>query len=152
MAEQAATTAAELRVALDMAVDHFVAYGFFVLAQTITRTFVVACISTAVVIIAEELPRNHRGWGIGILGAIGSFGYGLGALLYAFIDVLPFGWRSLYLVGGIPLLLMPRFPARDEDTPRSPSTFCKAELPLICTVGTDARFSSPSRLVRTVLE
>jgi putative MFS transporter len=90
----------------------------FVLAQTITRTFVVACISTAVVIIAEELPSNHRGWGIGILGAIGSFGYGLGALLYAFVDDLPFGWRSLYLVGGVPLLLMPMFIRKVPETAR----------------------------------
>ena len=90
----------------------------FVLAQTITRTFIVACIATAVVIIAEELPSNHRGWGIGILGAIGSFGYGLGALLYAFIDDLPFGWRSLYLVGGLPLLLMPMFIRKVPETSR----------------------------------
>ena len=81
----------------------------FVVAQTLTRTFIVACISCAVVIIAEELPAEHRGWGIGILGAIGSFGFGLGAILYAFIDSLPFGWRSMYMVGGVPLLLMPRF-------------------------------------------
>ena len=81
----------------------------FVVAQTMTRTFIVACISCAVVIIAEELPAEHRGWGIGILGAIGSFGFGLGAILYAFIDSLPFGWRSMYMVGGVPLLLMPRF-------------------------------------------
>ena len=74
----------------------------FILAQTISRTFVVAIIATAVVIIAEELPAEHRGWGIGMLGAVGAFGYGLGALLYAFVDSLPFGWRSLYAVGGLP--------------------------------------------------
>jgi MFS family permease len=90
----------------------------FLLAQTISRTFVVAIIATAVVIIAEELPAEHRGWGIGMLGAIGAFGYGLGALLYAFVDSLPFGWRSLYMVGGLPLLFMPMLRRRIPETRR----------------------------------
>jgi MFS family permease len=90
----------------------------FILAQTISRTFVVAIIATAVVIIAEELPAEHRGWGIGMLGAIGAFGYGLGALLYAFVDSLPFGWRSLYAVGGLPLLLLPMLWRRVPETGR----------------------------------
>ncbi len=90
----------------------------FVAAQTISRTFIVATIATAVVIIAEELPARHRGWGIGMLGAIGSFGYGLGALLYAFVEWLPFGWRSLYFVGGLPLLLIPMLRRRVRETDR----------------------------------
>jgi len=90
----------------------------FVAVQTITRTFIVAAISCAIVIIAEELPAANRGWGIGILGAIGAFGYGLGAILYAFIDVLPYGWRAMYMVGGVPLLLMPRFVRTIPETAR----------------------------------
>ena len=90
----------------------------FVLAQTITRTFLVACTACAVVIIAEELPATNRGWGIGILGAIGSCGFGLGALLYARVDLLPFGWRAMYLVGGIPLLMMPMFIRKVPETRR----------------------------------
>ena len=74
--------------------------------QTVTRTFLVACTACAVVIIAEEIPAKNRGWGIGILGALGSLGFGLGALLYARLDLLPFGWRTMYLVGGVPLLLL----------------------------------------------
>jgi len=90
----------------------------FVMAQTVARTFVVATIATAVVIVAEELPAEHRGWGIGMLGAIGAFGYGLGALLYAFIDSLPYGWRFLYFVGGLPLFLMPLLRRRVPETKR----------------------------------
>jgi putative MFS transporter len=90
----------------------------FMLAQTVSRTFVVAIIATAVVIIAEELPAKHRGWGIGMFGAIGATGYGLGALLYAFVDSLPFGWRSLYMVGGLPLLLIPMLQRRVPETSR----------------------------------
>jgi AAHS family benzoate transporter-like MFS transporter len=81
----------------------------FVVAQTVTRAFLVAATATAVVLVAEALPARHRGWGIGILGAIGTFGYGLSAILYAFVDRLPFGWRFLYFVGLAPLLLFGRF-------------------------------------------
>jgi MFS family permease len=90
----------------------------FILAQTVSRTFVVAIIATAVVVLAEELPAAHRGWGIGMLGAIGSFGYGLGALLYAFVEYIPFGWRTLYVIGGLPLLLVPMLRRRVPETTR----------------------------------
>lgn len=88
----------------------------FVVAQTVTRAFLVAATATAVVLVAEALPARHRGWGIGILGAIGTFGYGLSAILYAFVDRLPFGWRFLYLVGIAPLLLFGRFRALVVET------------------------------------
>jgi MFS family permease len=90
----------------------------YVAIQTVTRTFVVVSISTAVVIVAEELPAEHRGWGIGMLGAISSFGFGLGALLYAFVEVLPFGWRSLYIVGVLPVLMAPMLRRRVPETDR----------------------------------
>ena len=90
----------------------------FVVLQTLTRFFVVASIASAVVIVAEELPARHRGWGIGMLGAIGSLGYGLGAILYAFVDSLPHGWRSLYVVGIMPVLLLPWFSRRVPETRR----------------------------------
>jgi putative MFS transporter len=90
----------------------------FVIAQTVTRTFLVASTACAVVIIAEELPARHRGWGIGILGAIGALGFGLGALLYARVDLLPYGWRALYMVGGVPLMMMPMFWRQVPETAR----------------------------------
>lgn len=114
----------------------------FVIAQTVTRTFLVASTACAVVIIAEELPARHRGWGIGILGALGALGFGLGALLYARVDLLPFGWRAMYMVGGVPLLMMPMFwrqvpetarfatdrAASDEQEARSPSSSASSRM------------------------
>lgn len=90
----------------------------FVVLQMLTRTFVVATMATAVVIIAEELPARHRGWGIGMLGAIGACGFGLGAILYSLIEWLPFGWRSLYMVGCVPLFLFPIFRRKVPETKR----------------------------------
>jgi MFS family permease len=90
----------------------------FVALQMISRTFMVTCAAAAFVIITEELPKQHRGWGIGILGALGSFGHGLGLLLFAAIDVLPYGWRAMYVVGMMPLLLLPRFRRQVSETGR----------------------------------
>ena len=80
-------------------------YTFAVL-QFFARTFAVAETLLAVVVIAEEFDPTNRGWGIGALGAIQACGAGLAASLFALIDYLPFGWRSLYLVGLAPLLLL----------------------------------------------
>jgi putative MFS transporter len=77
----------------------------FVAVQMVTRTFVTVGLSLAFVIVTEEFPAEHRGWGIGMLGALGAVGIGLAAGLFALVDVLPYGWRALYLVGAAPAVL-----------------------------------------------
>ncbi len=90
----------------------------FIALQMLSRTFMVTCSATAFVIVTEEFPAAHRGWGIGILGALAALGYGLGLLLFAGIDFLPYGWRAMYVVGLTPLLLLPRFRRGVEETHR----------------------------------
>jgi len=90
----------------------------FAILQMGTRTFLTAGMAVAFVMITEELPAEHRGWGTGILGLLGSLGVGLGALLFALVDVLPFGWRALYAAGVVPLLLVPRMRRGIAETAR----------------------------------
>lgn len=90
----------------------------FVLAQTLTRTFMVTASAVAFVIVTEEFPAAHRGWAIGMLGALASCGNGLGAALFAAVDSLPWGWRTLYLVGLVPLALLPLFRRKVPETTR----------------------------------
>ena len=90
----------------------------FVAVQMVSRTFLLTASATAFVIVSEELPAARRGWGVGMLGALAAFGFGLGALLFAAIEHLPFGWRSLYAVGVVPLLLLPRFRRDVRETGR----------------------------------
>lgn len=90
----------------------------FVAVQMVSRTFLITASATAFVIVSEELPAARRGWGVGILGALGAFGFGLGALLFAAIDHLPFGWRFLYAVGVVPLMLLPRLRREVRETDR----------------------------------
>lgn len=79
----------------------------FVGMQMATRAFVLTGTAVAAVIVTEEFPARHRGWGIGMMGALSACGFGLGSALFAAIDVLPYGWRALYAVGLAPLLLLP---------------------------------------------
>jgi putative MFS transporter len=90
----------------------------FVAVQTLTRAFILTGAAVAAVIITEEFPAAHRGWGIGIMGAVSSAGFGLGALLFAAIEHLPYGWRTLYAVGLVPVLLLPRFRREVPETER----------------------------------
>lgn len=90
----------------------------FVVMQMLTRTALVLGTVVAIVIIIEELPAAHRGWALGVMGALASGGHGLGAALFAAIDSLPYGWRSLYALGILPLFFMPYFRANVTETTR----------------------------------
>jgi putative MFS transporter len=90
----------------------------FVLMQALTRACFVTGSATAFVIMAEELPAAHRGWGMGMLAALGACGHGLGALLFSQIERLPYGWRALYAVGLVPVLMSGYFARRVQETKR----------------------------------
>jgi MFS transporter, putative metabolite:H+ symporter len=90
----------------------------FVACQMFTRMFVITASAVAIVIVAEELPAATRGWGIGILAAVSASGHGLGAALFAAVDLLPWGWRALYAFGVLPLALLPMFRRNIRETAR----------------------------------
>jgi MFS family permease len=92
--------------------------GQFIACQMLTRMFVITASAVAIVIVAEELPAATRGWGIGVLAAVSASGHGLGAALFAAIELLPWGWRSLYAFGVLPLLLLPMFRRNIKETAR----------------------------------
>ncbi|HUN56514.1 MAG TPA: MFS transporter [Candidatus Binataceae bacterium] len=78
----------------------------FVGAQFMARGFAGAESSTALVILAEEVDAAVRGWAIGMLDALVSTGYGLAAMVFAAIKIIPYGWRGLYALALIPLVLL----------------------------------------------
>jgi MFS family permease len=90
----------------------------FVLLQALTRTFFITGTTAGFVIVTEELPAEHRGWGTGMLAALGALGHGLSAGLFSQIERLPFGWRALYVVGVIPVFCLPLFLKRIHETAR----------------------------------
>jgi MFS family permease len=61
----------------------------------------------AVVILTEEFPAEHRGWGIGMVSGVAAIGFGVGVLVYGLVNRLPLGWRALYALAGSPSVLLP---------------------------------------------
>lgn len=78
----------------------------FAALQFCARFFIGAEEMLAIVVVTEELSARARGWGLGILATFGALGHGLAALVFGFVEALPFGWRALYLIGVVPLLLL----------------------------------------------
>ncbi len=78
----------------------------FVVFEIIARAFAGAEAAIAMVIVAEEVDAAYRGWAIGLLGAVSNIGYGLAAIVFAFVNVIPYGWRGLYAIALLPLVLI----------------------------------------------
>lgn len=78
----------------------------FVAAQFGVKFFAYGEEAIAIVMITEIIDTRLRGWAIGALAALAALGNGLSAGLYGAVDVLPYGWRALYVIGAVPLLLL----------------------------------------------
>ena len=74
--------------------------------QIVAMGFLSAELSLAQVVIAEEYPPGERAAGQGHLGAAAALGAGLAALLFPVLVRTSLGWRGLYFVGLLPLLLV----------------------------------------------
>jgi putative MFS transporter len=80
--------------------------GSFVAAQFAARAFSGAEATISLVILAEEVDAAVRGWALGMQGALSISGYGLAAIVFAMIGIIPFGWRGLYALALFPLALI----------------------------------------------
>jgi putative MFS transporter len=93
-------------------------YGEFVWLQIATRVFGYAEEMLCVVVIVEEVEAGVRGWANGTLAAMGSTGTGIASLVFAAVNFLPFGWRAIYVIGALPLLLVAYLRRRLPETHR----------------------------------
>ena len=80
--------------------------NFFIACEMMARVFAGAEGTVALVILSEEVDAGVRGWAIGLLSALASVGFGIAALAFAGINVVPYGWRGLYALALIPLILI----------------------------------------------
>ncbi len=78
----------------------------FVIFQILARAFAGAEGTVALVILTEEVDAGVRGWAIGYLGALTACGYGLAAAVFGLVNVIPYGWRGLYALALIPLIVI----------------------------------------------
>lgn len=78
----------------------------FGLCQLSARIFLIAEWAVSQVIAAEEFPADRRGFVIGLVSAFASLGSVICAGVVPQLLKTPFGWRSVYFVGIVPLLFV----------------------------------------------
>jgi putative MFS transporter len=78
----------------------------FGLAQVCARLFLLAEYAVSMVYIAEEFPADRRAFAVGAMQGLNSLGAIVCAGLVPMLLKTPWGFRSIYLVGTLPLLLM----------------------------------------------
>jgi putative MFS transporter len=78
----------------------------FALLQMFARIFLIAEWATSMVIAAEEFPAKGRGTAMGVVSAAGGFGAIVCAGIVPLLLRTSYGWRSVYLISLVPLILL----------------------------------------------
>jgi putative MFS transporter len=78
----------------------------FTLLQFFARIFLIGEWAIAMVYAAEEYPAERRGMAIGVIQAFSSVGGIVCAGVVPFLLKTPWGWRSVYWVGTLPLVIL----------------------------------------------
>lgn len=78
----------------------------FAILQLIARVFLLGEWAVSIVIAAEEFPAARRGTVIGVVQAFSSLGSVVCAGLVPMLLTTAYGWRSVYFVGILPLVLL----------------------------------------------
>ena len=81
----------------------------FTVLQFGARLLMVTELALAYVILSEELPADVRGRANGLLGAFASVGAALPAAFLPPLQDAGLGWRGLFLLGALPLLVWPLY-------------------------------------------
>jgi putative MFS transporter len=80
---------------------------WLVALQLVARVFLAAQFGLAIVTAVEELRPAHRGFGIGVLGTFAIVGHGLAMVAFGTVGWIPGGWRGLFALSALSLLLLP---------------------------------------------
>ena len=75
-------------------------------SQTLARAFATALLIVAGIVAAEEMPSRARAYAVSLLGMASALGVGICVLALRLADIDEKGWRLLYLLPLLALLLM----------------------------------------------
>ena len=78
----------------------------FAICQFLARIFLLAECATSMMYAAEEFPADRRGMVIGVINAASSLGSIVCAGVAPLLTRTSYGWRSVYLVGILPLVIL----------------------------------------------
>ena len=90
--------------------------ALFTLIQFFSKMFLVSQLALSYVILSEEFPARIRGRANGLMGAFASVGAALPAWFLAPLEGTEVGWRGLFLLGALPILLLPIYFSRLRET------------------------------------
>jgi putative MFS transporter len=93
-------------------------HNSFVAAQLLTRIFGYAEEMLCFVVIAEEIAAGARGWANGTITSFYFLGAGVAAAIFGAVNLLPYGWRALYVIGAVPIFLVGLLRRRLPETRR----------------------------------
>ncbi len=102
---------------------------FFALLQLVARIFLIGEWVVSTVYAAEEFPAARRGSIIGVIGAFASLGAIVCAGLVPVLIRLPWGWRSVYFAGTVPLVVLAFARRGIRETTRFSTLSPEARLP-----------------------
>jgi len=77
----------------------------FTIFQSAAQLFLAAEFGVAVTMVSEEFPDRSRGRAIAALHTVAFLGVASAAALYPFVAPSSWGWRGMYMLGIIPLIL-----------------------------------------------
>lgn len=78
-----------------------------IVLQLCARVCLISQLSTAYILLSESLAAEIRGRASGMMGAAASLGAALPAALLQPAVASGYGWRALFVIGALPLLLLP---------------------------------------------
>ena len=88
----------------------------FTVLQFFGRMAMVVELFLAYLILSEEMPAEIRGRVNGIFASTAAFGAAIPAALLAPLQTMGVGWRGLFLIGALPILLFPLYYSRIKET------------------------------------
>ncbi len=108
-----------------------VSVGQFAVCQLLSRLFQSAEVATVMVFAAEEFPAVRRGFVLGVIQGTSSLGAIVCAGVTPILTATALGWRTVYLVGGVPLLLVAYLRRNLRDSERFTHSAAKTTLPFL---------------------
>lgn len=88
----------------------------FTALQALARMAMVAELGLAYLILSEEMPAEIRGRVNGVFGACVALGASVPDALLHPLERMGVGWRGLFLIGAVPILLFPFYVANLRET------------------------------------
>ncbi len=107
----------------------------FSLLQLLARVFLIGEWAIAMVYAAEEFPAERRGFVIGLIQGFSSLGSIACAGVVPLLLKTSIGWRSVYVVGAIPLAMMAFARRNIRETSRFEHTRHEDRAPLLALLG-----------------